>query len=282
MDWNQIDDSPKQIRELLAGRGIALKKRWGQNFMISRPVRQRIVDLLVADTGVSVWEVGPGLGALTTMLVDSGADVTVFEVDWGMVRVVTDRFGDRVAVVQGDAAATLGDRARALPQRLAGNLPYRSAAAIITTLLERPDAERVECIVITVQREMARRIVAVPGSRDYSPFSVLCALTTEATLHGDIPHTSFYPQPGVVSTLVRLMPRPVDHEEIAAASMVARALFGSRRKTIANNLAPIVSGLGLTAETILDRWRSLGIDGTMRAETIEPHTFLEMARVIRD
>ena len=206
MTWEGLDESPGRIRELLASRGLALKKRWGQNFMISGHARRRIVSELGVEEGELVWEIGPGLGSITAFLLDRGARVVVFEVDYGLIGVIRERFGDSVTVVEGDAVKTL-PQAAGDPDRIAGNLPYRSAAAIVSTILECERFADVRRMVFTVQREMARRMVAEPGSSDYSPFSVLCSIASDARLAGELARGNFYPAPDVVSSVVVLEPR---------------------------------------------------------------------------
>ena len=279
--WDSLDDSPRVIRNLLAERGIALKKRWGQNFMISRQARESIADLAAVSETHAVWEIGPGLGGITAILVRSGARVTVFEVDHGLMRIIADRFGDALRIVAGDAVKTLPEQEPG-PDAVVGNLPYRSAAAIISTLLETPhlvtDAGR---LVFTVQKEMARRMVADVGTSDYSPFSILCAITTDAELRGDLGKGMFYPAPEVISSIVLMNPRPVDPEIRTLTSIAARALFAQRRKKIQNNLAGLSDRLGASAEDMREACTSAGIDVDARAERVEPAGFVRLAEELR-
>ncbi len=279
--WDSLDDSPRLIRELLLERGIALKKRWGQNFMVSRAARESIVSLAAVEHGDEVWEIGPGLGGITSLLVDAKATVTVFEVDNGLIGIIHDRFGVDVTVVTGDAVKTLRER-RVGPDLIVGNLPYRSAAAIISTLLESPRLiEKARALVFTVQREMARRMVAIPGTSDYSPFSVLCAVTTEARVHTDLGKGLFYPSPNVVSSVVVMHPKSVDITTRGLVSVVARALFSQRRKKISNNLPPLADQLGATIDELQSVCESAEIDVHDRAETVEPARFVRVAEILR-
>ncbi len=284
LGWSDVDDSPRAIREVLARHGLALKKRWGQNFMVNRRSRERIVDLLDPVGDRSVWEVGPGLGAITAILVDRGALVTAFEVDHGLIAVLRDRFADRVPIVAGDAARTIAcayDRAREsgrTPERIVGNLPYRSAAAIVTTLLEHPGlADTAMRMVFTVQKEMARRMAAPVGGRDYSPLTVLCATCADVRLAGDLSAGSFYPAPEVTSSIVVLDVRPTDTSTRAVTTLVARALFSSRRKTIANNLSVLGARSGLPVDRLRDAADRAGISLDLRAERVGPGQFARFA-----
>ena len=193
-----------------------------------------------------VLEIGPGLGAITAMLVEVAGQVVVFEIDHGVMRVLRERFGQAITIVAGDAVKTLGLKGPAGeaggsissgPDLVVGNLPYRSAAAIVAVLLE-SDRIASSCrrMVFTVQREMARRMVASPGGKEYSTLSVLCGMAGTVTHHSDVAAGSFYPVPEVVSSLVSVEPKQVDHGLLRLASLCARSLFASRRKTIRNNL----------------------------------------------
>lgn len=285
MDWSALDNSPPAIREFLAAEGLAPKKRWGQNYMVSPGARDSVIALSGLRPGEGAWEIGPGLGAITSRIVTVAGEVTLFEIDHGMIRVLRSRFGDRVRIVPGDAVASLASELAEGSQRpdcIIGNLPYRSAASIIAVLLE---SDRVpgECrrMVFTVQREMARRMLALPGQKDYSPFTVLCTLAGTVRHGGDLAGGSFYPPPGVVSSLVSIEPSGVDRTSIRLASVCARSLFVSRRKTIRNNLPGLITTLALPRAAVEERIEECGIRLSARAETVEPEAFLELASSLR-
>ncbi|HKJ84494.1 MAG TPA: 16S rRNA (adenine(1518)-N(6)/adenine(1519)-N(6))-dimethyltransferase RsmA [Spirochaetia bacterium] len=278
MVFEGLDDSPRRIRELLDERGLSLKKRWGQNFMISRAARERIVASLEPDADDLVWEIGSGLGAITELLVERARRVVVFEVDYGLMQVIEERFGETVSIVAGDAVKTL-PAADEPPDRIAGNLPYRSAAAIVSAILETPrlisGAKR---LVFTVQREMALRMVAAPDTSDYSPFSVLCQLNARVKHGGDLSRGNFYPAPDVVSSIVIMDPAPLEPTMRALCAQVARALFAQRRKTISNNASSLADALGADVGTVRSIIVAAGVDLSARAESVPPGLFLEIAR----
>lgn len=281
MSWTGFDDSPARIRDLLAAQGLALKKRWGQNFMISPHARERIVSELGVQQGELVWEIGPGLGSITCLLLERGARVVVFEVDYGLMGVIRARFGDSVVIVEGDAVKTL-PQAPGDPDRIAGNLPYRSAAAIVGTLLESERFSGVRRMAFTVQREMARRMVAGPGTSDYSPFSVLCSIAAEARLAGDLSRGNFYPAPDVVSSLVVLEPRGIEPRLRRLASIAARSLFAQRRKTVANNAENLARSLRTDRDAVAGALDEAGFDLSARAETVPAERFLALAGVLAE
>ncbi|MFW5717929.1 MAG: 16S rRNA (adenine(1518)-N(6)/adenine(1519)-N(6))-dimethyltransferase RsmA [Spirochaetota bacterium] len=280
MDWHGIDDTPGLIRELLAVRGLALKKRWGQNFMVSRPARERIVNELAPESAETVWEIGSGLGGITALLVGRARRVIVFEVDYGLMEVIRARFGETVRMVAGDAVKTVLEE-EVLPDRIVGNLPYRSAAAIVTSILEDPRLlAATRRMVFTVQKEMARRMVAEPGSSDYSPFSVLCSVSASVRLAGDLSRGNFYPAPDVVSSIVVMEPKPISPELQRLCAAAARALFAQRRKTVANNAKNLAAALSLPLDVVRAIIEEAGISLAVRAERVAPHDYLRLAELL--
>lgn len=284
MPWQVDDNSPRAIAELLRSRGLALKKRWGQNFMISPASRQRVVDELAIRSTDSVWEIGPGLGAITELIVGRSAQTTLFEIDWGLIDLLTERFGSRVHIVSGDAVETIPQtvlgRERP-PDLVVGNLPYHSASAIVMTLLEtRSGLENVRRMVFTVQREVARRMAAKAGERDYSPFSVATQLAAGVRIAGELGKGGFYPQPEVLSSLVVLTPHRERDQLRYVASRVARALFTTRRKTIANNARYAMDALGIPDLVFRAALNAASIPESSRAEVVPPSGYLGIASAL--
>ena len=277
-------DSPPEIRALLAARGLALKKRWGQNFLINRGARERLVALLDPDPTDVVWEIGPGLGSMTDLLLPRSTKVIAFEVDRGMCRYLAEIFGPRpsFSLVPGDfldtwkGALTVHGR----PQRLLGNLPYRSASLMIADIIE--GGLRPASMVFTVQRELADRMVSPPGRKSYSSFSVLCQTCFSVSGRGDLQPGSFYPVPDVVSSIVEM--RPCDDAPEGSAlsllSLLVRGLFSSRRKTIRNNLGSAWLAPVLSREAGLAALEKEGIDAGARAEELPPSAFVRLARAL--
>jgi len=235
--WMLNYDSPTSIREFLESYGLWATKRFGQNFLIDRSVRERIVGALEIETSMNVWEIGPGIGAMTKLILEKGARLAAFEIDFGFVRALESLFQgfEQFYIIKGDMLKTWRLR-NEKPDRIFGNLPYNAAFAIIADLIEK------DCIpprmVFTLQKEAARRLVATPGSKDYSSFSVLCASACEARVLFDIGASSFWPQPRVTSSVVLLTPR---EDSVPAAqrkgfSDFVRAGFASRRKTLRNSM----------------------------------------------
>ena len=169
-------DSPAEIRRTLDELGLTLKKRWGQNFLVNRGVRDKILELVDARPDEAVWEIGPGLGCLTSGLLGRCRLLVAFEIDHGLLRFLQKSFAGRAGFVleAGDAVQRWGEaRARhGVPDKVVGNLPYSAASAVIGSFAEAGFSPR--RMVFTVQRELAARLTAGPGGKNYSSFSALC------------------------------------------------------------------------------------------------------------
>jgi len=266
-------DSPADIRALLEERGLALKKRWGQNFLVNRGARQRLIEILGPRSHETVWEIGPGLGSMTEMLTRASARVIAFELDRGLCRYLEDTLRGVTAftLVPGDFLDTWKSimEEQGAPDRILGNLPYSSASLMIADIIE--SGVRPTRMVFTVQRELADRMASPPGRKSYSSFSVLCQTCFNVTGRGDLQPGSFYPVPDIVSSIVEMTPAPgaPEGEVLKVFSGLARVFFSSRRKTIRNNVKD-GAVLGALAEE--------GIDLGLRAEQIAPEVFVRLAR----
>jgi 16S rRNA (adenine1518-N6/adenine1519-N6)-dimethyltransferase len=276
-------DSPQALKALLAYEGLAMSKRFGQNFLVNRDSRERILAELKATPGMRVWEIGPGIGAMTAQALESGLALTAFEIDHGFSRLLSRVFGGNSAfkLVEGDFLDTWKAELEASgpPDRVFGNLPYNAANAIVASLIE--GGLIPPRMIFTVQKEAGLRMTAVPGTKDYSAFSVLCTSACRSKLAFDLSSKSFWPAPRVTSTVVRMEPRrePVAADDRAGFSTFVRALFSSRRKTLRNNLraaAPVLGPLlgrgdGASIEAVLDEaLPRLGIRADVRAEALRP------------
>lgn len=230
-------DSPGEIAGFLKERGLWLKKRFGQNFLVNPGARRRLIELLRLTGDESVWEIGPGIGSITAGLLEQCRDLKVFEIDRGLVRVLTELFPG-LCIIEGDVIDTWpGVYASAgVPGRVFGNLPYSSSAAIILSFLERDFLP--QRMVFTLQKEQAERMAASPGSGSYSSFSVLCSACFRIEQAGDLKPGSFFPRPEVMSRIVVLTPNngfAIERKDLFMK--LTRDLFAKKRKTLRNNLA---------------------------------------------
>ena len=261
-------NSPAELKQVLDANGFSMQKKFGQNFLINEDARRRLVDALELSEGTRVWEVGPGLGAMTSTILERGADLTVFEIDRGFASLISGFFedynkGGTFRIVEGDVMKTWkGQFEKAgQPDRFFGNLPYNIAATIIADTIE--NNVRFERCVFTVQKEVAQRMCAKPGTADYSSFSALCQWAYDVKPLLDLAGGNFWPKPNVESRAVVFTKKedfPCCKNPQLFVKM-QRALFSSRRKTVRNNLSQFLKNNDLAVSCL----EKAGIDIMKRA-----------------
>ncbi len=275
----QIPDynSPAQLNAFLEQNGMAMQKKFGQNFLINQDARKKIAAALGIQKGDQVWEVGPGLGSMTKELLDLGARVTVFEIDRGFSSCLQEFFAQEAEaknfeLVQGDVLKTwkAALKEKGCPKFFFGNLPYNIAAVLVADTIE--SGVRFEKCAFTVQKEVAQRMAAKESSDDYSSFSVLCQWAYDVKTICDLGRANFWPRPNVESRAV-LFTKKADFPACQNPELfvkMQRALFSSRRKTVKNNLTKFLSGynpaLNLTADKVLEK---AGVQANVRAEALK-------------
>ena len=240
-------NSPSSIKAFLDAHGLSARKKFGQHFLINEGARDKLVEALDVEAGDAVWEIGPGLGAMTRALLDRGARVTAFEIDRGFVGALHTIFAKEIAekrlvVVAGDALKTWPEcsaQAGDTPLLLLGNLPYNIAGTLLGDFIEK--GRLFSRAAVTVQKEVAARIAARSGDKDYSSLAVLFSLVYETRKICSMKGSFFYPPPNVDSVALCFFPRDgnkngtkVDVPPVFFP--LVRALFSRRRKTIYNNL----------------------------------------------
>ena len=278
-------NSASGLKAFLENNGLGMRKKYGQNFLINGEARLALVNALKAENGAEIWEIGPGLGAMTALLLEKGFFVQAFEIDDGFAKILKSLFAEKnnFSLVEGDVMKTWPLQKPA--PYLLGNLPYNIAAALIADLIEKD--RLFNRMVVTVQREVALRMYAKAGSPDYSSFSVLCSLFYAVKPLMFLRGGSFYPRPNVDSMGVLLEKRPDPAICPAIFFPLLRALFGSRRKMIKNNLTGFISSrlgqnsafqAGASAQDICAAvLAECALSGSERAESLEPGLFLNLA-----
>ena len=269
--------SPEVVHYICKRFDIKMSKKLGQNFLIKRGIVDEIVHAAELTPGEPVLEVGPGIGTLTQGLAQSGADVTAIELDRRLLEVLDTTLAsyDNVRIVHGDVlkldVPTIMNHK---PFKVVANLPYYITTPIIMSLLE--SKLPIERLVVMVQKEVALRMVAKPGTKDYGAVSVAVQYYTEPDIVLDVPPKSFLPAPAVTSSVIRCVLRdkpPVDVIDEKLFFRVVKAGFAQRRKTFANTMKTT----GLSNDRIEELLAKANIDGQRRGETFTLQEFADVA-----
>jgi len=254
--------------------GLAPRKSLGQNFLIDANLAKKLVKASGVRAGDVALEVGPGAGALTEMLVEMGCRVVACEMDKGLCTLLRERFGDRITLIEGDCLAgkhelnpsiaqAVGDG----PFRLVANLPYNAATPLMTLLLlEKPNCAG---LYVTIQKEVADRLGAPPGGKDYGPLSVIAQAFAAVRRIALAPPECFWPRPQVTSAMVAVerLARPMTDDPRALEAVCQRA-FQQRRKMLGSSLGRDFP------------WPE-GVEPTQRPEELSPVQFVAMAHAMR-
>lgn len=269
--------SPEVVHYICKRFDIKMSKKLGQNFLIKRGIVDEIVHAAEITVGEPVLEVGPGIGTLTQGLAQSGADVTAIELDRRLLEVLDTTLAsyDNVRIIHGDVlkldVPTIMNHK---PFKVVANLPYYITTPIIMSLLE--SKLPIERLVVMVQKEVALRMIAKPGTKDYGALSVVVQYYTEPDIVLDVPPKSFLPAPAVTSSVIRCVLRdkpPVDVIDEKLFFRVVKAGFAQRRKTFSNTMKTT----GLTRDRIEELLAKANIDGQRRGETFTLQEFADVA-----
>ena len=277
--------NPAVIRELLAKYGFHFSKSKGQNFLTQRWVPERIVRASGIDKTCGVIEIGPGFGPLTQELCQKAGKVVAIEVDQTLQPVLRETVGEfsNLEILFADALKTdlpamVAEEFSGLRPVACANLPYYITSPVLTKLLE---SRCFSLITVMVQKEVAQRICAAPGSGDYSAFTVLCNYHAQPELLFDVPASCFLPQPKVTSAVVCLKVRtepPAELLDERTFFRTVRAAFAQRRKTLLNALSSGFSELGKSelAETL----HTCSISPMVRGETLDIPSFAALSNAL--
>ncbi len=269
--------SPEVVHYICKRFDIKMSKKLGQNFLIKRGIVDEIVHAAELTPGEPVLEVGPGIGTLTQGLAQSGADVTAIELDRRLLEVLDTTLAsyDNVRIVHGDVlkldVATIMNHK---PFKVVANLPYYITTPIIMSLLE--SKLPIERLVVMVQKEVALRMVAKPGTKDYGALSVAVQYYTEPDIVLDVPPKSFLPAPAVTSSVIRCVLRDKPSVDVIDEKLffrVVKAGFAQRRKTFSNTMKTT----GLSRDRIEELLAKANIDGQRRGETFTLQEFADVA-----
>ncbi|GIO03319.1 16S rRNA (adenine(1518)-N(6)/adenine(1519)-N(6))-dimethyltransferase RsmA [Brevibacillus laterosporus] len=280
--------TPTRTREIIEKYGFSLKKSLGQNFLTDINILHNIIDAAELSKDKAVIEIGPGIGALTEQLCRAAGKVMAIEIDQRLLPILEDTLSpyDNITVVHGDVLKL--DVGALIAEHLSGcsgvsvvaNLPYYVTTPILMGLLE--SGIQLDHIVVMIQKEVAERIAAKPGTKDYGSLSVAAQFYAETSIEMIVPASVFIPRPNVDSAVIKLSIRKQPIVEVADEKLffrVVKASFAQRRKTLQNNLVTNYFGKE-KKEQALQALEEADILPSRRGETLSIQEFATLANTI--
>ena len=277
-----------RTKEVLAKYNMSAKKKFGQNFLIDSNVLEGIVEAAGITENDCVLEIGPGIGSLTQYLAEAAGRVVAVEIDKTLLPVLDDTLSEynNVTIINNDVLKVDIDKIveeynQGRPIKVVANLPYYITTPIIMKLFE--SGALIESITVMVQKEVADRMAAGPGNKDYGSLSLAVGFYAEARPVMDVPPSSFIPQPNVGSAVVKLTkytePKVKVRDEKYLFEII-RTSFNQRRKTLSNSLSNN-AGLGVSRDKVTDALVKMGIDERARGETLTLEQFAELSDILQ-
>lgn len=282
--------TPTRTKEILSNFGFSFKKSLGQNFLIDTNVLHNIVKAAELDKSTAVLEIGPGIGALTEHLARAAGKVVAIELDQRLLPILADTLAPypNVEIVHGDVLKV--DLHQLFQEKFAdystihvvANLPYYVTSPILMRLLE--EELPLQNIVVMMQKEVAERIAAGPGGKEYGALSIIAQYFAKPEIAIIVPHSVFIPQPNVDSAVLKLAVRekpPVEVKDRQLLFKVIKSSFAQRRKTIYNNLLGTMFGKE-QREKLTDILNKAGIDPSRRGETLSIDEYATLCNYIAE
>ncbi len=271
--------TPSATRAVLEEHGLSLKKSLGQHFLIDDNIVRKIIELAAVPSDAPVLEIGPGIGTLTVALCDVAGAVVAVERDADLLPVLTDVANGcgNLSVVRADAVAVGVERLvtpLGPPVALVANLPYAVAATVVLRMFE--ELPSLQSATVMVQTEVAERMAAAPGRKDYGAYTVKLRMYARPAGSFDVPRTCFMPPPRVDSRVLRLerAVHPAEADVRYATARLVEAAFSQRRKTLRNS---VLASTGWSGTLFDEALAETGIDGRRRAETLGVDEFVALA-----
>ncbi len=275
--------SVSETRAVLEAHGLMTKKALGQHFLINDGVVEKICNLAELTASDNVLEVGPGIGTLTVALLQRAGKVASIEMDADLPAVLAEtcaEWADRFTLISGDALAVDPGEVPFAPNKLVSNLPYAVAATIILDFFERYESLQTQTVM--VQAEVADRMCAKPGTKNYGAYTVKLGLLAEYHGRFAVSEGNFFPPPRVKSAVIRMdrrneqLPQPL----MKAAMTMADAAFATRRKTISNSMKTYFSNAATADELMLanipEALERAGVSAKARGESLEREAFIQL------
>ncbi|MCD7709435.1 MAG: 16S rRNA (adenine(1518)-N(6)/adenine(1519)-N(6))-dimethyltransferase RsmA [Clostridiales bacterium] len=279
--------SPKNTSEILKKYQFRVQKKYGQNFLIDANILEKIVEAAEIGPDAFVLEIGPGIGTMTQMLCEAAAEVVAVEIDEKLMPILGETLGDydnvtvlNCDILKQDICALAEQYGGGRRMKVVANLPYYITTPIIMDIFE--SHAPVDGITVMVQREVAERMQAGPGTKDYGALSLAVQYYSIPEIVEEVPPSCFIPQPQVSSAVVRLKKRsepPVDVADEELLFKLIRASFNQRRKTLANGI--FNSGIiDFSKEEIAHFIENLGLRADVRGEKLTLSQFAELANAL--
>ncbi len=274
---------PKNTIEVLQKYGFSFSKRYGQNFLVDAHVLAKILNAAEIGPEDTVLEIGPGIGAMTQALSERAGSVYAVEIDDRLIPILSDTLSecDNVTVIHGDILKTdIQALAGGARLKVVANLPYYITTPILMDLLERDLP--VDSVTVMVQKEVAERIQASPGGKDYGALTLAVRFYADVFLAANVPPNCFIPRPDVSSAVITLKKRETpayETKDKALLFRLIRAGFANRRKTLMNNLrnAP---DLSLSKERAEEAVRFLGKGEQVRGEALDLSDYVRLSNFL--
>lgn len=282
-DLGNAQNTAKVIKK----HNFSFRKRYGQNFLIDGHVLDRIVEGALIGEEDGIIEIGPGIGTLTQYLCERAKKVVAIEIDKDLMPVLDDTLSAYTNVkiinedvLKTDMKALIRDEFAGMHVKVVANLPYYITTPIIMGLLEM--RLPIDNITVMIQKEVADRINAGPGTKDYGALSLAVAYYAGTYLVANVPPNCFMPRPKVGSAVIRLnvlQERNVGVKDEKLMFSLIRAAFGQRRKTLVNAVANS-AGLSFSKQELTDALKELGLDENVRGETLDLQQFAALSNVL--
>ncbi|MBR6897067.1 MAG: 16S rRNA (adenine(1518)-N(6)/adenine(1519)-N(6))-dimethyltransferase RsmA [Lachnospiraceae bacterium] len=278
--------NPKVTIEILRKYDLKFEKKFGQNFLIDAHVIGRMIEGAQITREDTVIEIGPGIGTLTQFLAQSARRVISVEIDNKLIPVLGETLSefDNTEVINADVmkldiAQLLSDRGITGPVKVVANLPYYITTPIIMGLLE--GGYPFKSITVMIQKEVARRIQAGPGTKDYGALSLAAGFYAKPYIVANVPANCFMPRPNVDSAVIRLTlydEKPVQPKDEKLMFALIKAAFAQRRKTLAN--AVVNAGSGFTREDVEGALSQMGLPADIRGEKLDAGQFARLSDIL--
>lgn len=275
---------PRNTIEVLQRHNFTFQKKYGQNFLVDPNVLERVMDAAGVSGEDCVLEIGPGIGTMTQLLAERAGKVVAVEIDRNLIPILEETLApySNVTVINEDilkldVEETIRVRGEGRPVKVVANLPYYITTPIIMSLLE--GGAPLESITVMVQKEVAERMQAGPGTKDYGALSLAVQYYSRPEVVANVPPNCFIPRPNVGSAVIRLTrygTPPVQAADPGKLFAVIRASFNQRRKTLANSLAN-APGLPASRERVAGILEEMGLPAMIRGEALTLEQFAALS-----